>query len=468
MRYFVRTALAAVALGPITMAAAAIVPLSGGVWIPTPPPYFVRAWTDTAGGVRTMESTDGMSWARMRLVPGSVSSDGPALAFDGAGTWMAAWNAGGAVSFVTGASSPATPAGGITWGGASSTLPTSVAVSGTPTMAFGNGNFVAVMSDGTGMLRLVPSMLPVPSAPTDMPLGFAGRDPHLAFGKGRFVLTYIADQNLLARTSVDGACWSAPRIVFPLTHVEDPEGLIIPTGVSLSFSGDAFVATGKLIRRFPPTDSDVIGHSLAVYRSLDGVTWQTVTNGGPNVDVNSGIPGAAFAQCQLALAYDTAPFGSNVGNQSATPDLCTAPSMFSFGTATNLAVPTTAAAGRKMAVVFSQPPGPFLASNPALSAPGSIGFGMVPVGDVAQRTLTIRNTSPVPLSISLASSTSGVFRWSGFNGDIACGGQRSITIEFSPTGNGAASRSLTFSSNTGMGTSTVALSGRGSDSVQPL
>ncbi len=456
-----------------------VVPLLGGTPIPIQPPYFVMAWTGTDTGViplsriNTLESTDGATWMRLRFTPAPISTDGAAVAYDGTRTWMVMWNSGGSLNFVTGIGGmPTTPATGITWfAGSATRLPTTTSARGTPAVAFGNGSFVAVFQDGTGMLRMVPSVFPRPATETDVPLGFAGTDPALAFGAGRFVLAFVdTNRNLVARTSMDGLCWSAPETIFPFTRLEEPEGIIYPSGVSLSFTDGAFYATGKRNSRFPETDSNIIGSRIAVFKSSDGVSWQTVTDAGPAVDMNAGIPGAAFARCQLVLAYDTGLFvGANVGTQVAAPDLCTGPSSFTFGSLLTLGIGTapTAQPGRKMAVVFSEGGGPYLESTPRLGFPDSISFGSVAVGDSKTRTLTIRNTSDVPATISLPASRPGIFEWGAFNGVLDCGGARDLVVEFTPGGPGVTQATLTFTSNAAGSPHSIILRGRGLEGEPP-
>lgn len=447
------------------LAQSLIVPLSGGATIATPPAYYVRAWAGTDDRVHTMESTDGVAWVRARTMPAPGPSGGAAATFDGINTWMVMWNAAGAVGFVTGVGGPETPADGITWFAGSSTIvPTAATVSGTPTVAFGNGKFLAVFRDSSGMLRAIPSTYPRPATTTDVSLGFTGNDPHLTYGKGRFVLAYIANSNLVARTSVDGLCWSAPRTIFSLTHLTQPEGTITPSGASLSFANGSFYAVGKLVRRFPPSDSDIIGTRLAVFESLDGASWRTLTDFGPAVFNDTGIPGAQFAHCQLAIAHDER---LTVGGQIATPNLCTDPAALTFSTVPSASAPA-AAPGRKMAVAFSHASGPFLESKPALNAPNVISFGSVPVGDIAQRTLTLSNPSAVPVTVTLAASQLGVFRWNGFDGSLQCGANGQVHVNFLPVSEGEASATLSFTSNAQAASHTVKLSGKGTRAQQPL
>lgn len=479
MRYLTFWKVTAIATVTVTLSWVAtargqppVVPLLGGTPIPTQPPYFVMAWTATDNLVHTLESMNGATWMGPTTMPGPTSTDGAAVAYDGTRTWMVMWNSGGSLNFVTGVGGmPTTPAAGITWVPAATLVPTTAPARGTPTIAYTNGSWVAAFQDASNMLRIIPSVFPAPAIATDVPLGFAAdssAQPALAFGAGRFVLAFVdTNRNLVARTSLDGLCWSAPNTIFPYTR--NGESAISPTSVSLSFADGAFVAVGRLTTHRAEGDSEAIGSRIAVFNSPDGVSWTTVVgpNAGPAVHVNyAGIPGAAFAQCQLVLAYATDQAGTNVGSQVATPDLCTNPSSFTFGP---LAAPTatTAQPDRKMAVAFSQGGGPNLVPIPRLGFPASISFGSVTVGDSKTRTLTIRNTSDVPVTVSLPASRPGVFEWGAFNSVLACGGTRDVVVEFTPGGQGIAQATLTFTSNAVGSPHSIRLGGRGIGGVEP-
>jgi hypothetical protein len=478
LRYLVlakATAIAAVAV-ILSWAATAqgeptVIPLLGGTPIPTQPPYFVMAWSATDNLVHTLESTDGVTWMRPMTMPGPASTDGTAVAYDGSRTWMVMWNSGGGLNFVTGLGGlPSTTATGITWSATATVLPTTTPARGTPTVAFGKQSFVAVFQD-TAMLRIIPSVFPAPAIATDAPLGFAGSQPALAFGAGRFVLAFMdAQRNLLVRTSLDGLCWSAPRTIFPYTRNGD--FATSASGVSLSFADGAFVAVGRLTTYNAEGDSDVIGSRLGVFKSPDGVSWTTVVgpNAGPAVYANyAGIPGAAFAQCRLVTAYATHAAGDNVGSHLATPDLCPGPSSFTFDAVRTFGVATapTAQPDRKMAVVFAEGGGPNLVPTPTLRFPASIEFGSVPIGETRQRRLTITNTSDTSATVSLPAPLPGRFEWNAFTGTLACGGTADVFVEFTPVSEGTTQRTLTATSNATGSPHSVSLRGRGIWGVTP-
>jgi hypothetical protein len=172
------------------------------------------------------------------------------------------------------------------------------------------------------------------------------------------------------------------------------------------------------------------------------------------------------------LAYTTGPSGANVGRQIATPDRCTSPSSFTFGGLVPVAAasPPPAQPAGRMAVVFGQGGGlgaPSLDPIPRLDFATSVDFGSVPVGDIATRTLTIRNTSEVPATVSLPAAPPGVFRWDGFDGALACGGTTAIAVEFGPPAQGQARATLGFTSDAAGSPHAVRLMGRGIGGVEP-
>ena len=91
---------------------------------------------------------------------------------------------------------------------------------------------------------------------------------------------------------------------------------------------------------------------------------------------------------------------------------------------------------------------------------GNLGFGDVPVGSSAERTLTIHNDGTAALSVTGIDYPSEVFSgdWSG---NVPAGGSRSVTVSFSPAAAQGYSGAITVSSNATSGTNTRAISGTG-------
>ena len=90
---------------------------------------------------------------------------------------------------------------------------------------------------------------------------------------------------------------------------------------------------------------------------------------------------------------------------------------------------------------------------------GDLAFGNIPIGYPAQRTLTIRNTGNMPLSVA------GMICPPGFTGNwsgtIAVGGSQTVTMTFSPTAVRPYQANLVVHSNSTSGTNTLACSGSG-------
>ncbi len=113
--------------------------------------------------------------------------------------------------------------------------------------------------------------------------------------------------------------------------------------------------------------------------------------------------------------------------------------------------------------------------GPALGSlqitPGTVNFGAVAVGQVANNSITVVNESSTPVAISNLSFAGGTFSASG--GDtlpisIPAGGSHLLQVQFKPTTAGAATGQLTVSSNSSTdNTAVVALSGMGMAPASP-
>lgn len=97
----------------------------------------------------------------------------------------------------------------------------------------------------------------------------------------------------------------------------------------------------------------------------------------------------------------------------------------------------------------------------------SISFGLVPVGDIRTRTLRIRNDGQVDLSVSFPAPLAP-FLWSAFAAVIPPGGERVEEVEFAPTSEGLAERTLLVQSNAPGSPHSITLSGRGTKEFEPL
>ena len=108
--------------------------------------------------------------------------------------------------------------------------------------------------------------------------------------------------------------------------------------------------------------------------------------------------------------------------------------------------------------------GSAVASGSTLSAnPGSFNFNNVVVGSSSQQTITLTNSGNAAITINQATTTGTGFSSTGLtNGQqIAAGATATFTAKFAPTTAGAASGTVTITSNATNGTLTVPLSGTG-------
>jgi uncharacterized protein (TIGR03437 family) len=81
----------------------------------------------------------------------------------------------------------------------------------------------------------------------------------------------------------------------------------------------------------------------------------------------------------------------------------------------------------------------------------SLGFGNVPVGQFAERTLTIRSTGDAPLTVQTLTVSGTGFALTSPPGTpftLAAGGQQNVTVRFTPTAEGTQSGTLTVNSLT--------------------
>lgn len=348
---------------------------AGGGPGPATPPTFVLAWTGTDSRVHTLQSTDGSTWVQPAVAPGPNSTDGVAVAHDGTLHWLVLWNSGGSLSYISGIGGlpSAAAATGITWESTATTLRTS-RVTGTPALAYGNRKWVAVYLASSG-LRIVRSILDsstTNAADEDLGITTASFTPALTFGAGKFVLAYLdQSRNLVARTSPDGMTWSQPSPIFSIANIGgNPASCISPTSVTLRFADGAFYAVGRLSTTLCAGNTQAGGSSIAVFRSPDGASWTTLVDrqSGPTViREEAGIPGAAFAQCHLVVAYtqtrvgttpNITPVPNHLVLQIGQPSSCSNPASFTFGAPQTISAAPAAQLDSVLAVVFGSRGGP--------------------------------------------------------------------------------------------------------------
>ncbi len=321
-----------------------------GPSVPSTPPTFVLAYTGTDRRVHTLQSVDGSDWVLPAIAAGPDSTAGVTVVHDRNLVWMVLWNSNGSLSYITGIGGlpSANATSGIVWESAATTLRTTSPVLGTPALAFVNQKWIAVFASPAGA-RVVTSLLDSnPLFPADVAtvgVSAIGAVPALAFGRGTLVLASLVGGDLVAQTSADGINWSTPSTIFAHFDPGPPENhdriCISPSSATLSFADGLFYAVGRQSGTRCEGETEAGGSSIVVYRSVEGRVWSNPVDrqeGPPVVREEAGIPGAAFAQCKLVLAYTQTLAGFppvNVPNSLVTrvgqASPCSIPQSFAFG-----------------------------------------------------------------------------------------------------------------------------------------
>lgn len=100
-------------------------------------------------------------------------------------------------------------------------------------------------------------------------------------------------------------------------------------------------------------------------------------------------------------------------------------------------------------------------ATPDFTVPANKSFGHILVGTTNSGSITITNSGGVPISFNVAPSPPGSpFQWSGFNGNLTCGANQAIAINFTPQAEGPANATLTVTGAPG-GSKNVSLTGEG-------
>src|SRR5262245_44865313 len=122
---------------------------------PSPiPARFVLAWIAPGGAVDTMESADGAAWGP--IVTHATTPTirmGPAIANDGALTWLLMWPEGQSLRMLGGAAGDSSP---IHWD-ANPGPAIRVSLGGSPALTYGSNRWVAAFRDAAGSLEVVRS-----------------------------------------------------------------------------------------------------------------------------------------------------------------------------------------------------------------------------------------------------------------------------------------------------------------------
>lgn len=103
-------------------------------------------------------------------------------------------------------------------------------------------------------------------------------------------------------------------------------------------------------------------------------------------------------------------------------------------------------------------------------APSNISFGNVPVNSESTQSLKLSSTGTAPVTVTSATLTGAGFSMSGatFPVTLNPGMTLALSVQFAPTASGAVNGQLTVNSNsTSGGTTTIALSGTGTNAAKP-
>lgn len=99
--------------------------------------------------------------------------------------------------------------------------------------------------------------------------------------------------------------------------------------------------------------------------------------------------------------------------------------------------------------------------------PSTVTFGQVAAGSVASRTVRIKNSTGVPVTVRLPASPPGLFEWAGVDTEIPDGEQIAIQMRFRPVDN-AIRREQVRVTSTGPGSPhTIGLTGKGIGGIPP-
>ncbi len=263
------------------------------------------------------------------------------------------------------------------------------------------------------------------------------------------------------------------------------------SGGEFSTSGPAFPLTlgpGKSVTlnvAFTPQSASTIGGSLFVSGSAQAIP---LTGTGVAPSQLTANPGSVnFANVQVGSSQTRSATLSNSGSSSLTVSQATLTgTTFTLG---GLSLPLTLGAGQSatFSVVFAPQSAGSLsgnvaftsnASNPAMNVPlsgtgvtqgtltanpTSLAFGSVQVGNSSSLSETMTNSGGSSLTISAATASGTGFSLSGLSLPLTltAGQSTSFTVLFSPTASGAASGSVSITSNGSNPSLSIPLSGTG-------
>ncbi len=338
---------------------------------------------------------------------------------------------------------------------------------------FGSGNFLAVLTSDQGPGPIQHSMSIVDftaAAITSQQVLFVGSDSTLSppwiqssSGSGSACLigaptaSGVAGLSILRSDTGDLICAGPP----PFTPTMQIIGEATATAVQIKHGGT--IVGGPC--PFPA------GLLTVQPPSPPGQTFDTVKLGGcprpPStkqfVLKNSGTDCLTINSIGAAGPYSvtaqTLPWPASLApNATVTVTVAFAPG--AAGTFNNVALPITRNPAKGADKLICS--GVAQTAQAAFTAtPPLIDFLEVRVGTSANRSLTVKNSGDVPISISIPPAPVGTpFQWAGFSGSLTCGQQQVIPVTFTPQAEGPLQTAVTVASTPG-GSQTVTLKGDG-------
>jgi von Willebrand factor type A domain/Abnormal spindle-like microcephaly-assoc'd, ASPM-SPD-2-Hydin len=335
---------------------------------------------------------------------------------------------------------------------------------------FGIGNFLAVLTSGTGPGPVQHSMVLVDfttALMTSKQVLFVGADssnplPWLQHSQGSGTACLVgAPTNFgvaglaILRSDSGKLICSGPSPYAPnvqvigeatSTKVQIKDGGTVLPGASCAFP------TGSL--DVQPNDETFAPVKVGGCPQPPSTKQFTLKNVGDDCLTVSAIASAA----PFSLTAQSKPFPAELAaSESMTATVTFAPTAVGSFNNVILAVTRSPANGDNKLICSGQAQ----TAEPGCTVnPSSVGFGQALVGSTKTDSFTIANTGEVPLSVNVAASSAGPFQWGGFSGSLSCGQQRSISVSFTPQAEGSAQASVSVIVSAGPN-KTVTLTGDG-------
>lgn len=277
----------------------------------------------------------------------------------------------------------------------------------------------------------------------------------------------------ISTITVTGQDMKATGITTPLTLTPGqtaPLSVTFTPTAAETVSGNVTVTTSQGSNAVIPVNGTGVQAALTVTPA--SVSFGSVTVGSPNTQTlqlkNTGtgvltitqlsVTGSGYSTSAVTLPLSLNPGATSTFNVQFAPQ--------SAGSATGSISLVSNAPTSPTSVALS---GTGVAATLTLSVtPGSLSFGTVNTGSSAQQTVAIKNTGNSSITISQISASGTGYTLTGASAPVTltAGQTLTITVHFSPTTTGAASGSVSITSN-GIGSpATVTLSGTGATPTQ--